>query len=388
MINYSTDKFNIVVIGGCGTRTPPEDFVNTQAVLDNFLRILDPVSKELYLITRDFPCNFIEKVRVRKIKTVGRREFLPITLVRYLLMQLKICFELLKISKDIDIAIFYSGSAFFPLPMLCSRLLRKKVICFVTGVISRYQFPELTRFGFYVLKIIERLNFHLADQVVVESPAGINLMKLNRFKRKIVSSGALYIDTDIFRISKDVQERRNLVGYIGRLAYGKGVENFIQAIPLILKERNDLDFLIGGGGTLFNNIKEKLERDNLFEKVKLTGWIPHEELPRYLNELKLFILPSDEEGLPAAVQEAMACGTVVLATKVGCLPDLIKEGETGFFLQDNSPECIARDVIRALNYPNLEAVVQNAQRLIEQEYSYKSMVQKYKLSLDELVKKK
>ena len=66
----------------------------------------------------------------------------------------------------------------------------------------------------------------------------------------------------------------------------------------------------------------------------------------------------------------MACGTPVLATSVGGAPDLIKDEETGFIMEGNSPECIAKNVIRALEHPNLERIVENARALVEREFTY------------------
>ena len=61
----------------------------------------------------------------------------------------------------------------------------------------------------------------------------------------------------------------------------------------------------------------------------------------------------------------MACGTPVLGTPVGLMSDMINDGETGFIMENNSPECIAENIIRALNHPNLEQIAQNARELVE-----------------------
>jgi glycosyltransferase involved in cell wall biosynthesis len=82
--------------------------------------------------------------------------------------------------------------------------------------------------------------------------------------------------------------------------------------------------------------------------------------------------------------EAMACGTPVLATPVGAIPDVIKDGETGFIMEDNSPECIARNIIRALNHPNLEQIAQNARALVEKEFTFEKAVERYREILDSL----
>ena len=74
----------------------------------------------------------------------------------------------------------------------------------------------------------------------------------------------------------------------------------------------------------------------------------------------------------------MACGTPILATPVGALPDLIKDGETGFIMEDNSPETIARNVIRALSDGRFERIARNARTLVENEFTYRAAVGRYR----------
>ena len=74
----------------------------------------------------------------------------------------------------------------------------------------------------------------------------------------------------------------------------------------------------------------------------------------------------------------MACGTPVLATPVGAIPDVIKDGVTGFIMKDNSPECIAENVIRALEHPNLDEIVKNARELIEKDFTYEAAGERYR----------
>ena len=80
----------------------------------------------------------------------------------------------------------------------------------------------------------------------------------------------------------------------------------------------------------------------------------------------------------------MACETPVLATPVGGIPDLIKDGETGFIMENNSPECIAENIIRVLGHPNLEKIVKNARELVEKEFTYEAAVERYKKILENI----
>ena len=80
----------------------------------------------------------------------------------------------------------------------------------------------------------------------------------------------------------------------------------------------------------------------------------------------------------------MACGTPVLATPVGGVPDVIKDDETGFIIEDNSPECIAENVERALNSPDLDKIVKNARELVEKEFTYEAAVERYREILENI----
>jgi len=120
----------------------------------------------------------------------------------------------------------------------------------------------------------------------------------------------------------------------------------------------------------------------LDSKVEVLGWIPHKDLPAYLNELKLLVLPSYTEGFPGIMLEAMSCGTPVLATPVGGIPDVISDEETGFLVKKNSSKCIAENIIRALGHPNLEYIAKRARALVKTEFTYEVALEHYKVALN------
>jgi len=82
--------------------------------------------------------------------------------------------------------------------------------------------------------------------------------------------------------------------------------------------------------------------------------------------------------------EAMACGTPVLATSVGMIPEVIADGETGFIMENNSPGCIAQNVTRALNSPKLERVAKNGRQLIVENFTFETTVLRWQKIFDEL----
>ncbi len=74
--------------------------------------------------------------------------------------------------------------------------------------------------------------------------------------------------------------------------------------------------------------------------------------------------------------EVMACETLVLATPVRAIPDDIIGGKTGFIMENYSPECIAENVIRALNSPDLEEIAEAGRRFVEENFTFERMVER------------
>jgi len=378
----------------CIVSFPMPSALVVNVFLYSLVEILEPICDKIYVVTSNIPKNrsFGEKIRIQDVKTAMhfRDTIHPMswsTLLQFfkiIIIQLKMCWVLTKKSKEIDAVIFYTGGANLLPPVLIAKVLRKKVITSAIGLGSlgyrRAHNKRLFSVGgaiSTILNILEKSIFYLSDRIIVESPSVINFLGLDKYRHKLFASGARYIDTNLFQIRKELKDRENLIGYVGRLSLEKGVMNFVEAIPRISKKQSNLRFFLGGHGPLRGGIEEELRNNNLSKKVELTGWISHDKVADYLNELKLFVLPSYSEGLPTTVLEAMACGAVVLATPVGGVPDLIKSGETGFILEDNSPECIAENVMRALNHPDLDIIVKNARKLIEEEYTYEAAVERY-----------
>jgi len=383
----NSKKYNIAIIANA----VGDEGKNT--ALENLIDLLKPLSNEIFIIG-DFPGSIEKNIHTIRIKTDMKRGSMLIKFIKFILTELRFSFNLIKISKKIDIVNFFGSDKV--LSMLSAKIMRKRTIVSMGGRGSKsiefvYNRSLFGTRGFLfprILETLEMISLSLSDRIFVESESAVSFLNLSKYKKKISanSAGAMYMDINLLKITKDLKDKRDLIGFISRLNEAKGIMNFVKAIPLILKERRDLEFLIGGEGELFDKIQKELKDSGVYDKVELTGWIPHDELPNYLNELKLILLPSYSEGLPAIVQEGMACGAVVLATPVGSIPDVIKDGETGFILEDNSPECIAKNVIRALEHPNLEEIVKNARNLIKEEYSYEVMVRKCRDSLDELMR--
>ncbi|MHA1505725.1 MAG: glycosyltransferase [Candidatus Asgardarchaeia archaeon] len=131
-----------------------------------------------------------------------------------------------------------------------------------------------------------------------------------------------------------------------------GIEYLIRAIPIVVKERNDVVFVIGGDGPLrdfHENLSSKL---GIGDKVIFIGRIPHDETPYYISMSDVVVVPSIQEAFGLIVSEAMACGKPVVGSDVGGIKDQIIDGYNGFLVRPKSPDEIAEKILWLLENPD------------------------------------
>lgn len=348
--------------------------ISNRNQLSNLVNIISAISKNICFITGNAGSNILEnntQVHTFPIKyTTKRNLFLKV--IAYIILQIKISCKFIYLNRKAKTWIFFHGSGTLLLPVFTAKILRKRIILMLPGSSKALKYANDP---FYkVVKTLESINLSLADQVIVYSNILIKEWSLEKYCRKIKIAHEHFIDFTRFSVIYNYQERQNLVGYVGRLSEEKGVLNLIKAIPKIIKWNPDIRFLIIGDGKLRNKIESYLIENNIINYVIFCGWVPHNDLPIYLNKMKLMILPSYSEGLSNVILEAMACGTPVLATPVGATSDVVEHHKTGFIIKNNSPSCIAECAINVLEYPYIEQIINNANNYVKKEFSYKSSV--------------
>jgi len=364
----------------------------------NLIRVLESVAAERDVIRKKPGAAKGSRLQLVVADCKFAPAWMMLRVVRVIIVQLKNTYMLLRLSRNVPVVFFTSGPSFF-LPMLMAKLLRKKIVYFISGLTGSRATRQVTRliykhtlFGIggsifpLLLSGMERINYNLADILVAESEGLARQIESGKYGGKPIANGALFVDTEAFTLKTELSKRTNTVGYFGALTEYKGVVNLFKAISLILKQRDDVRFVIGGEGPALAEAEKYLGgiQGAQYSKVTIVGKIAHETMVDFLNESKLVVLPSYGEGLPNIVLEAMACGVVILATPVGGVPDVIIDGETGFIMQDNSPECIAENIIRVLANPDLEEISGNARVLIEKEFTYEKAIERFGNILDSL----
>jgi phosphatidylinositol alpha-1,6-mannosyltransferase len=152
--------------------------------------------------------------------------------------------------------------------------------------------------------------------------------------------------------SKYRERNGPLLIFVGRLVYGKGVDDLLQAVAIIKKNLPDVKALIVGEGQIRGDLEKLVIKLKITDSVIFTGWVEPFEIPSYLAAADIFVGPSKQssdgwiEAQGLTFLEAMAAGTVVIATASGGIEDSITHQESGILVPEDSPEAIAESVLQ------------------------------------------
>jgi len=211
---------------------------------------------------------------------------------------------------------------------------------------------------FPLIRLLLRLGLSRATHVISVSNAlaeKIRQLGIPQNKIRVIPNG---VDTETFYPSSRGQARKSinfegsqkLLLSVGNFTSNKGMDLLVKALAY-LRDREGLDslpslVLIGEG-------KERLSLESLVIDMKLThnvrimGSVSHASLPKWYRAADLFCLASSREGCPNVILESLACGTPVVATRVGGIPDLVNSPDVGI-LTDRSTGSIAKAIRQAL----------------------------------------
>lgn len=172
-----------------------------------------------------------------------------------------------------------------------------------------------------------------------------------------------------FKKRFDLPLSKKIIGFVGRLEPIKAPEDFIELIKSYSKIHPDCHFVIAGGGSLEQKVHQLINDNNLTASVKIIPWV--QNIEEILVCLDLLVLTSKNEGTPLIILEAMAVNTLVLATKVGGVPDIITHGQNGFLFSQKNPISFEKDLeaILQLTKPEIIKIKENARIFVKEKYT-------------------
>lgn len=204
------------------------------------------------------------------------------------------------------------------------QLLDKKIVVIA---LSEYMKKQLIDLGF-------NKNF------IVIHPLGIHLEEFPFKERRLPKKRPLRILT------------------VARLTEKKGLEYSIRAFAKVAKTYN-IKYTIVGDGVLRPRIEKLITDLKMTDKIEIAGWKERTELKTIFEKSDIFVLPSvtaingDQEGTPTVLLEAMSSGLPVISTYHAGIPEMIKDGKSGFLVPERNIEVLAKRILSLIEHPEI-----------------------------------
>ena len=197
--------------------------------------------------------------------------------------------------------------------------------------------------------IVDTFNIAPASRTTMV-PLGLSLAPLLNLLNPLnpLNSSSLLSSTTIsLRRELGIGERDFVVGYVGRLVPIKDLPTLVRGFAIAAREVPNSWLLIAGDGPERPALEALSAELGTRPRVRFIGWT--EALPALYATMDVCALTSLNEGTPVAIIEAMAAARAVVATAVGGVPDVVRDGETGLLIPHGEPSALAAAVIRLSN---------------------------------------
>ena len=142
-----------------------------------------------------------------------------------------------------------------------------------------------------------------------------------------------------------------VVLFVHRLSPRKGAQYLADIAARVREAVRGVTFLVAGGGPYETLVRRQVAERGVEDAVKLVGWVPNREAPRYYAAADVFIMPSDEEGFPRVLLEAQAVGVPFVATDVGGVLDVVTPQQTRYVVAKGDVAGFAERVVALLRDP-------------------------------------
>jgi phosphatidylinositol alpha-1,6-mannosyltransferase len=170
-----------------------------------------------------------------------------------------------------------------------------------------------------------------------------------------------FTDVDRFRGVTRTEARKKLnlpagrkvALFLHRVAPRKGAHFLPEIARRIVREAGPVTFLVAGGGPYLEELRRRVAADNLGDDFDFRGWVANKDVPLYFRAADLYLMPSEEEGFPRVLLEAMAAGCPFVAFDVGGVRDILPQSLGGCIVEQRNIKAFARKCIQALQDPAL-----------------------------------
>lgn len=287
--------------------------------------------------------------------------------------------------KEYDIVHFHGASLplFFNLPLL--KIFGKKVIAKVAaakvGTEAGSLHGRYFGLGNLLIRLLNKIDIFVATTSEIEDG-----LKKDGFSSSRIVRIPNFVDFTLFMpTSADIKWQKKMrmglgnnkvVTFSGRFIQRKGISFLMGAWKEVVNNFPEAKLLLLGDGPLLEEMKRMARELGIASSVDFRGHV--NQIADFLHATDIFVLPSLQEGLPNSLLEAMACGLPVVATRIGGVTDIVKNGESGILVKPGDSKDLAQGILRLLKDDEFAAyIASNAYKTIKNSYSIDSIAPRY-----------
>ena len=197
------------------------------------------------------------------------------------------------------------------------------------------------RFVFRQAQVITATSHFLADVT-------------RRYTDKEVHVVPFGVDCEVFRpTGRSDMTSIVTLGFVKYLKTKYGPEYLVQAMEMIVRQYPHTKLLMAGSGELRSQLGALTEQLGLTRSISFLGAVEHHQVPELLKNVDIFVMPSIREEFGVSAVEAQAMEIPVVATRVGGIPEVVLDGETGILVEPGNSEQLAQAILTLVENPAL-----------------------------------
>jgi L-malate glycosyltransferase len=341
---------------------PPQWIGGTEIATEYMAEHLARRGNEVHIITslddhlseESFEKGFhIHRLPVIRIRTIGLIFFWA---------------DLYQTIKKLDPDLVHSQSLIFAIPALLSKKVLK-----IPYVVWGQGLDVYSRDWF--MQLVSRTIIKNAGSVISLTKDMKRVMQEIYTRDITVVPNGIEIEDYQNRLHKQERESpEKRILFVGRLDPVKGIPSLLRAIKIVCEVFPAAKLIVVGDGGEREHLESLADSIGIRNRVDFVGRTPHENIPDYLCQADVFVLPSESEGFPLVLLEAMACGLPIVATRVGGVPDIIEDGVNGYLVEYGDFQEMAKKILFLLDNQLLTDQISKNNRVKVQEYAWENVV--------------
>ena len=245
-----------------------------------------------------------------------------------------------------------------------------------------------------VLRDIELANLRSADLIITVSRVlkeDVINMGINE-KKVLINPNGVEVERFDFKLTEEekvkikkrykIPEDKKIITFVGTFGHWHGTAVLAKAIPHVIGKNDNLHFVFVGDGALRPDVEKIIKTNNCEKYVTITGLVPPDEIPKFLNISDILISPHVPNpdgtkffGSPTKLFEYMASGKPIIASKLEQIGEILTDGETAILVTPGDVKELVDAILSLCD--NVEKQIylgKNARRLVEKEYTWRAHV--------------